>query len=304
MQQHSPLSREISLQQHSKREPDCIALAVLFALTLFTAQAIHAQTFITLHNFTGNSDGANPNAGVTVGGSGTLYGTASGGGTDGNGVVYKLAQRGSSWTLDPLWEFTGGSDGGSPYAGVVIGPNGALYGTTFGGGGSGVGTVFEVRPPVTACKTAICYWNLTTLWTFAGAPNDGANPAYGSLAFDGSGNIYGTTYEGGAIGYGTVYELAPESGGDWMETILYGFTGGADGFAPLSGVIFDREGNLYGNNEHGGIEWGVVYQLMPAGPPWTENTLANFNEGVSGSPPFGTLVMDQLGNLYGTGEKF
>jgi len=286
------------------RRPRTIAtlLVFVFALALLSGQLVQAQ-FRVLHSFTGGSDGANPNAGVTVGSSGILYGTTSGGGTGGignHGVVFKLTQRGSGWTLDPLYEFTGGDDGAVPYASLVIGPNGGLYGTTYYGGSADAGTVFELRPPVSVCKSATCNWNETTLWSF-GSGNDGAYPANGYLTFDQAGNVYGTTYQGGTDAYGIVFELSPHSGGSWTESILYNFTDGNDGGYPLSGVIFDSAGNLYGNNSVGGTESGVVYKLTPAGPPWTEHTLVNFAPG-TGTSPSGQLIMDQSGNLYGTGE--
>lgn len=280
-----------------------IATAIAITLTLLTAQSMYAQTFSYLHLFTGGSDGANPNSGITVGGASTLYGTAAfGGNTSGYGVVFKLAQRHSSWILDPLWEFAGGSDGADPYAGVVIGKNGALYGTTYLGGNlSQYGIVYELKPPATACKTAICYWNETIIHTFAGPP-DGAHPYLGNLVFDSSGNFYGTTYDGGLYSLGSVYQFAPQSGGGWTESTLYSFTGGTDGAIATAGVI-DSAGNLYGTNVADGTGGqGVVYQLTPAGPPWTENTLANLS-GSIGYPAYSTPIMDQSGNLYGTAEQ-
>jgi uncharacterized repeat protein (TIGR03803 family) len=278
-----------------------ILLAMVFALTLLSTPT-QAQ-FRVLHSFTGGSDGANPNAGVTVGGSGILYGTTSGGGTGGlgdRGVVFKLTQRGSGWTVSPLYEFTGGVDGDAPYSGITIGPNGRLYGTTYYGGSSDAGTVYELRPPAAICKSATCYWTAATVWSF-GSGNDGSYPENGYLTFDRAGNIYGTTYQGGTHGYGVVFQLSPQSGGSWTENILYNFTDASDGGNPLAGVIFDSAGNLYGNDSVGGTESGVIYKLTSAGPPWAEHTLANFLPG-TGTSPSGQLIMDQSGNLYGTGE--
>ena len=150
-----------------------MALAMVFAVTLLASHAMQAQTFSVIHNFTGGGDGAYPYAGVTVGPGGVLYGTASGGGSHGAGTVFKLNQVNSSWVFSPLYEFTGGSDGGVPYGGVVIGPNGALYGTTYTGGEDDYGLVFELRPPPTFCRSILCYWDETVLHTFTGAP-DGA----------------------------------------------------------------------------------------------------------------------------------
>lgn len=301
MQERKPSPGEVHCKINWRLHKVAASVAV-FALALLSTQPVQAQ-FRVLHSFTGGSDGGNPNAGVTVGGTGILYGTTSGGGTGGtgnHGVVFKLAQKGSGWTLAPLYEFTGGVDGDAPYAGVVIGPNGGLYGTTFYGGSYDAGTLFELRPTATVCRTATCYWNETTLWSF-GSGHDAAYPPNGNLTFDQAGNVYGTTYQGGADGYGAVFELSPQAGGNWIESILYNFSGGSDGGNPLAGVIFDSAGNLYGNNSVGGTESGVIYKLTPAGPPWTEHTLADFAPG-TGTSPSGQLIMDQSGNLYGAGE--
>ena len=130
-----------------------------------------------------------------------------------------------AWTLNPLHSFTGGSDGSHPLARVIFGPNGTLYGTTIlGGNGGDHGTVFNLRPSPTACRTSLCPWTETVLYAFAG-DTDGAEPEDGDLLFDRAGNIYGTTSAGGGSNYGTVYELTP-SGSGRTESILYGFSGG------------------------------------------------------------------------------
>ena len=278
------------------------ALAMLCALAVIATQSAQAQTFNVIHYFTGGTDGGNPTAGVTVAGPGILYGTEIGGHPDANGGVFKLTLRGSSWTLNPLHQFTRNPDGSGPVAGVVFGPNGALYGTTADGGvgnaGFGQGTVFEVQPPANACKTAICYWNETVLHAFAGGTSDGAFPQYGNVVFDQAGNMYGTTSADGTLGFGNVWELTPSAGG-WTETILYNFTGGADGRSPYSGVTLDAAGNLYGVTPEGGSGTGTLYQLVPSNGGWTENTLVQFN-GTKGIHPYGTLIKDAIGNFYGT----
>ncbi len=118
----------------------------------------------------------------------------------GCGLVFKLAPQGAGWNFAPLYKFSGPSDGKSPIARVVFGPDGRLYGTTFLGGNSPVsgGTVFALAPPPTVCR-ASCSWVKTTLWSFGqNQDNDGLRPGYGDLVFDSAGNIYGTTQEGGA----------------------------------------------------------------------------------------------------------
>jgi uncharacterized repeat protein (TIGR03803 family) len=270
------------------------------------SQAAQAQTFNVIYTFTAGADGAIPVAGVTLGGSGTLYGTTEQGGTSGDGAAFALKQRGSSWTLNPLHEFSGfsGSDGARPQAPLAVGPNGSLYGTTTIGGVTNGGTVFQLQPPANACKTAICYWDESVLHSFI--PDDGQFPFFGKLVFDQSGNIYGTAASGGFYGGGVVYELVADS--DWMFSILHNFdtvSGSGDGFTPVAGVIFDAAGNLYGTTEDGGMGQcsngcGTIFQLMPSGSAWTESILYPFNSGASGYYPNGTLVMDQSGNLYGT----
>jgi uncharacterized repeat protein (TIGR03803 family) len=281
------------------------ALTMLGLLTMLATSGL-AQTFSVLHAFSGGADGQSPN-GVTVAGPGVLYGTTFEGGMYGGGVAFKLTQRGSAWTLNPLWEFTGGSDGASPFASVTVGPNGALYGTTFLGGtgnctSGGCGTVYEVQPPATTCKTAICYWNETVLHSFQAEANDGQFPESVIPAFDHAGNLYGTTQDGGAYGAGILWELSPSAGG-WTESVPHSFqNNGIDGWQPKFGVILDPAGNLYGTTWYGGtLEGGTVYELSPSGGTWTENILYNFpltSTGYSAYPE--GLVMDPSGNLYGT----
>ena len=136
------------------------------------------------------------------------------------------------------------------------------------------------------------------LHKFTGA--DGNEPM-GILIFDTSGNLYGTTYQGGASGAGTVFELTPNSDRTWTQSVLYSFTGGSDGGGVMSGVIFDPVGNLYGTTLSGGdYGYGTVYELTPnSGGTWTESVLHSFN-GSDGATLVGGLVFDTSGNLYGT----
>ncbi len=274
---------------------------IVFALTLLTTHAMQAQTFSVLHNFTGGEDGAYPVASVTVGPGGVLYGTASQGGNGGNGgygTVFKLRQVNSSWVFNLLYEFTGGNNGYRPTGGVVIGPNGALYGTTQYGGGPDFGTVYELRPPATFCRSVTCYWSETVLYTFKG-PSDGANPYMENLVFDQAGDIYGTTLGGGGHNnQGTVFELT-SSGGGYTESILHSFGFGTDGADPFTGVVLDAAGNVYGTTPIGGTGGdGTVYQLLSSNQ-WAENILVNF-DGANGVNPIGSLIIDTSGNFYGT----
>ena len=287
-----------------------VALAVTLTLTVAASQPAQAQTFSVIHTFSGGSDGGDP-AGLTIDGAGNLYGTAVAGGT-GYGTVYKLKPSGSKWVLNPLFSFNS-SDGDAPEAPVIFGPDGALYGTTHSGGSgtctinghTGCGVVFRLQPSASACKTALCPWTETVLYAFSGGA-DGAWPAFGSVIFDQTGNIYGTTYSGGmglcgGSGYmcGTVYELTPSSGG-WTKSVLYTFAGAPDAGTPGNGVIFDSAGNLYSTTEFGGLyDQGTVFQLVPSTGGWTENLLHSFQAGTDGGYTIVGLIFDLSGNLYG-----
>ena len=276
-------------------------LAVVLALTVMLTQAAQAQTYTLLHTFTG-PEGNQPVTGVTVDATGNLYGTTSGL-NGGQGTVFQIKRFHGTWLLNNLFTFNG-NNGLNPYAGVVFGPDGALYGTTNEGGSANVGVVYSLKPGATACKTALCPWTETILYQFTGG-SDGAYPGFGNLTFDSVGNLYGTTYEGGAYGQGAVFKLTPSSG-SWTESVLYSFAGGNnDGAQPWSGVIFDKAGNLYGTTIVGpgsgcitGQGCGTVYQLTPTDSGWKENILHSF-DGDDGVLPYAGLIMDQSGNLFG-----
>ena len=181
---------------------------------------------------------------------------------------------------------------------------GNLYGTTFFGGSSSLGTVFELSPPAVSGGS----WTETVLHTFVGGSNDGANPG-GKLVVDSAGNLYGATYSGGQRGVGTVYELTPPSTsrGSWTENVLYQFTG-PGGLNPGSGLLLDALGNLYGSTEGGGScnNAGIIFELSPpsvSGAAWTETILHNFRGGchgnVDGSVPVGDLTFSKSGAILG-----
>ena len=278
-----------------------LALAIMFVLAVVASQAAQAQTFNVIHTFTGGNDGGNPSAGVTIK-AGVLYGTTFGGGNlscnapHGCGTVYQMKHIGSGWTFNSLYSFAGVSDGAIPTAPVVFGPDGALYSTTEFGGNNG--NVFKLRPSATACKTALCPWSESSLYTFQGG-TDGSKPI--GLVFDQAGNIYGTTSSGGAYGEGTVYELTP-SGSGWTESLLHSFGAYLDGITPYRSVlIFDNAGNLYGTTYYGGqYNAGSVFQLAPSVSGWTESIIYSFQGNGDGRFPYSGLIIDQSGNLYGT----
>lgn len=237
-----------------------------------------------MYSFKGGSDGAHPYAGVIQVSAGNLYGTTYQGGAANAGVVYKVTPMGQE---SVLYSFTGGSDGGGPYAGLIADAAGNLYGTTYGGGNTnctgGCGVVYKVTPA----------GQETVLHSFTGG-TDGANP-YAGLIFDPAGNLFGTTYAGGsavslAAGNGVVYELSPSG----EETTLYAFPPQNQGAGPVAGVIRDSQGNLYGTYSLGG---GGVFKLDPAG---NYTTLYDFFYGIGAQEPSGNLVRDAAGNLFGT----
>ena len=286
-----------------------ISISVAFVLITVLTPSSLAQTLQVIYNFTGAQDGRYPVAGLSMDQAGNLYGTTVDGGAYGLGTVFKLSDRGSGWTLDPLYSFAGGKDGAHPYAKVVLGPGGSLYGTTNEQGnpgcyqGLGCGTVFNLRPPPRACITALCTWIETVLYRFTGG-SDGGNPTRADLVFDRAGRLYGTTDYGGlqgcvtGYGCGVVYLVEPANGG-WTEGVLYRFTGGSDGGNPGGGVIFDHAGNLYGTtSQFGTTNQGTVYELTPAGTGWSENTLFDF-QGEYGTGAVGSLVFDTYGDLFG-----
>jgi len=279
------------------------ALMATFLLIASLSQPAQSQTFNVIHNFTGGPDGGQPAAGPTLDRSGNLYGTAFYGGNFNNcasgcGVVYKLTLHGSSWTLNPLYSFTGAGDGALPYYGAVtIGADGTLYGTTSSGGISESGTVFNVHPRAAACASIICPWMDTTVHQF-GNGNDGFTSTSGVI-FDAAGNLYGTTYRGGASGNGTVWQ-ATRSGQTWTESVIYNFAGTTDGVNPAGTLTMDSAGNLYGTTYGGGANgWGTVFKLTTSGSGWTKTILYNFQNGNDGRAPVGGVVLDPAGNIYG-----
>jgi len=141
-----------------------------------------------------------------------------------------------------------------------------------------------------------------TLYTFT-VGSDGYEPI-ASLIFDQSGNLYGTTSQGGSASSGSVFKLTPNGDGTWTQSVLYSFQGGTDGAHPAARLIFDQSGNLYGTTAFGGsTNQGTVFELTPSGGSWTETVLHTFGNSGDGAQPFAGLVFDSVGNLYGTTEK-
>lgn len=272
-----------------------ITIAVALAAPASPASAV---TFQVIHNFTGQSDGgAPPYTLVAVKKGKSFLGTASSGGANGNGVVFLLRQKTSGWTARPAYNFA--DTDGAPGWGVTK-FNGSVYTNAsyipvFGGS---CGSALQLNPAKGGYQSVLMH---TFVQKQDGCPT-------GNLVVDASGNVYGATQNGGAHGYGSVFELS-NSGGTWSETILYSFQGGSDGGGPYSGPILDAAGNLYGTATRGGNAGcgqgcGTVYELSPGQSGWTYSVLYSFTGGNDGGQPTAGLVFDRVGNLYGAAESY
>jgi uncharacterized repeat protein (TIGR03803 family) len=214
--------------------------------TVFEMTPAGAATVLHVFPKGTTSDGQIPYAGLIQGSDGNFYGTTYDGGSHGLGTVFEVTANGSETVL---YSFAGGGDGANPYAGVIQGSDGDLYGTTYNGGAGGVGTVYRLIPGGAE----------TVLYAFAGGSTDGANPEAGVIQGS-DGNLYGTTYDGGAGGVGTVYGLT--LGG--AETLLHSFASGSDdGANPTANLVLGGDGNLYGSTyAGGGSDDGTVYRVL------------------------------------------
>lgn len=210
-----------------------------------------------LHSFNPNGrDALFPEAAVISDSKGNLYGTTYGGGTYGAGAVFELTPGSKdTWTAKVLHSFNfNGKDGIVSEAPLIFDAKGNLYGTTTAGGTYDEGTVFELTP-------SNGKWTEKVLHSFN--HNSGGSVLFAGLTFDAKGNLYGSTYAGGAYSYGTVFELMPGTGGKWTEQVLHSFdpsTG--DGLLSTAGVAFDKKGNLYGTTYEGGASGnGIVFEI-------------------------------------------
>jgi len=236
-------------------------------------------TTTVLHSFAGNPDGSNPYGGLALDSSGNLYGTTVIGGSSNTGTVFKTTSTG---TTTVLHTFTGNPDGSRPFGNLVRDSSGNLYGTTTQGGTSNLGTVFKTTSTGTT----------TVLHSFLGNP-DGSTPYYDGLVRDSSGNLYGTTIQGGSHNLGTVFKTTSTG----TTTVLHSFAGNPDGSTPYAGLVADSSGNLYGTTVNGGTSnIGTVFKTTSTG---TTTVLHSLKGNPDGSLPYGSLIIDSTGTLYG-----
>lgn len=282
---------------------------VAFAAAQLTHGApADAADYRVIYKFAGGNNGMYPQAGVIVGANGALYGTTTAGGAAGFGTIFRLSPPvppDTRWTRTTLHVFTGGNGGGTPsYGGLISDANGALYGMTTYGGTASLGTVYKLTPPVPPSTK----WIRTVLYSFRGG-SDGLYP-FGGLAFGPDGALYGATSQGGgaaACSCGVVFKLSPPIAPAvrWTETVIYRFQGGSDGYQPAAVTpVFDADGALYGTTKDGGAHnYGTVFRLTPPTPPatqWTETIIHSFAGQRSGGWPYSGVVLDGAGALYGT----
>jgi uncharacterized repeat protein (TIGR03803 family) len=283
-----------SKKPFSAGKPTFVTLMALLLVSAIVPTQAQARKFKVLHTFHG-PNGAGPFGELVRDDAGNLYGTTGTGGggkcqigfDDRCGTAFKLNKAGKQLWLHNF-HLTNGSE---PLAGLIRGPQGNLYGTTYLGGDTtceklGCGTVFELDQN----------GKEKLLYQFIGTP-DGFDPL-GPVIRDAKGNLYGTTQNGGSVGLGTVFTVDKAG----KETILYSFSGGTDGCGPHGGLIQDSAGNFYGTAEQGGMSgfcvgYGVVFKVDAAGG---QTVLYRFQGGTDGAYPVGQLLLDATGNLYGT----
>ncbi len=243
-------------------------------------------TLTTVYSFcaeSGCSDGAYPYTALVQATNGSLYGTTTGGGANGDGTVFKITPSG---TLTTLHSFDV-TDGYLPYTALVQASNGDLYGTTVQGGANGAGTVFKITPSGT----------LTTLYSFCSQSGctDGKSP-FSALVQATNGNLYGTTFVGGADGYGTVFKITPS--GTLTTVHSFDYTNGGN---PEAGLVEASNGNFYGiTSDGGGTDSGTVFKMTPSGTLTTLYSFCSQSNCADGYDVAAALVQATDGNLYGT----
>jgi uncharacterized repeat protein (TIGR03803 family) len=288
----------------SPKLPAALLRACVFLLACATAVAQIADSGnpheTVLHSF-GGPDGDGSLFGVIADAKGDLYGTTVFGGPANAGTVFKLTPLGSGYRESVLHRFRGGSDGATPFGGLVADKLGALYGATLAGGnngcGVGCGVVFKLAPRGSGYRESVLYSFHT---------GTDANQPVGALVLDKQGAIYGVTQFGGSANWGAVFKLTPGKSG-YTESVLYSFPGGAGGYLPSAGLTIDNKGSLYGTTSYGGTGNcdgagpGTIFRLTPGRSGYTESILYSFKDCTDGVQPFAALTVDEnTGAIYGT----
>ena len=274
-------------------------ILTIFLAALFSIGCAFAEKVLYTFPYTGEN-GLHPQAKLVYR-SGKLYGTTQQGGSslctptyDGCGVVFEVAESGSSANFRVLYAFKGGEDVSTPVGNIVFDAAGNLYGVASGGGAHNLGGIFKLAPGAEGD------WTETIVHSFAGA--DGQVPRAG-LTIDATGNLYGTAGSGGTYGWGLVFELSPGPHGGWTDSILYNFQGSPDGAVPWGEVTFDSQGNIYGVTGAGGNNnSGSVYELVPNGSGgWNESVIGRFKNAQIGYP-HSELLLASTGDIFGVGQ--
>jgi uncharacterized repeat protein (TIGR03803 family) len=279
-----------------------------------------AWTETILYSFPTSKQGYVPRGDLVFDGAGNLYGATLFGGGKGTtcdpfyqycGAVFELSppkKQGGNWTEKVLHAFAAGTDGFNPNGGLVLDSEGAVYGTTplggnqlcnFGNGQVGCGIAFEL----TSSNRRVGPWTEKVLHRFTEKP-DGGGPN-GGLIFDAKGSLYGTAGGGGRYGSGVVFRLSRERSGQWVESVLYDFTGGDGGQGPNGPLRFDSDGNLYGTAIGGAYFSGVVFRLSRPprlGSSWIFSLLYSFLGIPDGHYPTDGLVIHDGNHLYGSNK--
>ena len=269
-------------------------VAVLAVILFALAAPAHAQKEIIVHSFGGTDDATAVNGGLVSDAVGNLYGSATGGGRYGNGVVFELSpQTDGSWAESFLYSFGPPRYGYLPNAQVSFDPKGNLYGTTTAGGAYNDGTVYRISPQSGG------EWSARTLHSFNPAVGDGNATSGVDVVADALGNVFGSNWESGLYGSGFVFELA-SGDGTWTETILQNFNIGSRGGYYPGNLVLDATGKVYGTAEGGILHGGLVFRFSPSsGGGWSETILRNFSKGGSEGELPAVLAFDPSGNLYG-----
>ena len=250
--------------------------------------------FTVLYAFRGGADGFGPGGAVVFDRHGNLYGTTPDGGGHASGTLYELAHTGKRWTKTTIHRFTGKGDGGAGSLGaLLLDSSGDLFGVTEIGGLFAAGTAYRVSPKPGGA------WKFDVLYAFKGRPDAGS--PYGGLIADRDGNLYGTTYYGGANGLGAIFELRPTSRDGWNERVVYSFKGGKDGALPTSTLAAGADGSLYATTSGGGIpgcDCGTIVKLDAT--TRRESVVHAFASTPDGAYPYYGLTANAQGALFGT----